>query len=80
VREVIAAAERVIGRTIPFREVGRRAGDPPALVAEASRARQVLGWQPQLSDLDTIIRTAWAWHSRASAQGPPAGGPAHPRA
>jgi UDP-glucose-4-epimerase GalE len=64
VREVIAAAERVTGRPIPRREVERRAGDPPALVADARRAREVLGWQPTMSDLDTIIGTAWAWHTR----------------
>ena len=64
VREVIAAAERITGHRIPRREGPRRPGDPPVLVADASRAREVLGWTPALSDLDTIIRTAWAWHSR----------------
>jgi UDP-glucose-4-epimerase GalE len=67
VREVIAAAERVTGRTIARREVGRRPGDPPALVADARRAREVLGWTPRLSDLDSIIATAWAWHRRRHA-------------
>jgi UDP-glucose 4-epimerase len=37
------------------------------LVADASRAREVLGWTPGLSDLDTIIKTAWAWHTRKKA-------------
>ena len=64
VREVIAAAERVTGRRIARRETARRAGDPPVLVADARRAREVLGWAPRLSDLDTIIKTAWAWHGR----------------
>jgi UDP-arabinose 4-epimerase len=64
VREVIAAAERITGHRIPRREGPRRAGDPPVLVADASRAREVLGWTPRLSDLDRIIRTAWAWHCR----------------
>jgi len=64
VREVIAAAERITGRRIARRETARRAGDPPVLVAEASRAREVLGWTPKLSDLDTILTTAWAWHNR----------------
>jgi UDP-glucose-4-epimerase GalE len=66
VREVIAAAERVSGRPIARRETARRPGDPPALVADASRAREVLGWTPTHSDLDTILRTAWAWHDRAA--------------
>jgi len=64
VREVIAAAERVTGRRIARRETARRAGDPPVLVADAHRAREVLGWAPRHSDLDTIIKTAWAWHGR----------------
>jgi UDP-glucose-4-epimerase GalE len=66
VREVIAAAERVTGRRIPQRETGRRPGDPPVLVAEASRTREVLGWVPTLSTLDTILASAWAWHNRRS--------------
>ena len=64
VREVIAAAERITGCRIPRRETVRRPGDPPVLVADARRAREVLGWVPRLSDLDTIIKTAWAWHGR----------------
>jgi len=64
VREVIAAAERVTGRRIPQREAPRRSGDPPALVAQASRAREALAWLPALSDIDRIVATAWAWHSR----------------
>jgi UDP-glucose-4-epimerase GalE len=64
VREVIAAAERVTGRPISQRETGRRSGDPPVLIAEASRARQLLGWVPTLSALDSILATAWAWHAR----------------
>jgi UDP-glucose-4-epimerase GalE len=73
VREVIAAVERVGGRAVPQRPVARRLGDPPALVADAALARSRLGWRPQYSDLDTIIRTALAWESRAG-QPPPAGG------
>ncbi|HUN44916.1 MAG TPA: UDP-glucose 4-epimerase GalE, partial [Stellaceae bacterium] len=53
---------------IPRREGPRRPGDPPVLVADASRAREVLGWTPGFSDLDTIIRTAWAWHCRDAEQ------------
>ncbi len=63
VREVIAAAERVTGRAVPSREIERRLGDPPALVADPSRARQLLGWNPRLSDLDTMVATAWGWHA-----------------
>jgi UDP-glucose-4-epimerase GalE len=65
VRDVILAAERVTGRKVPRREVGRRAGDPPALVADARRANEALGWKPVMSDLDSILRTAWNWHIRS---------------
>jgi len=64
VREVIDAVERVTGRPVPRREVARRAGDPPELVADPSKANSLLGWEPQMSDIDSIIRTAWAWHTR----------------
>jgi UDP-glucose-4-epimerase GalE len=62
VREVIATAEAVCGRAIARRETARRPGDPPVLVADPSRAAQQLGWQARRSDLQTIIRTAFAWH------------------
>ena len=69
VREVIAAAESVCGRSIPQREAARRPGDPPVLVADPTRAAERLGWRAQYSDLQTIIRTALAWHeSRARRQ------------
>ena len=64
VREVIAAAERVTGKRIACRETARRPGDPPALVADAGRAGDLLGWKPAHSDLDSILATAWAWHRR----------------
>jgi UDP-glucose 4-epimerase len=59
VREVLASVERVSGCRLKVREQPRRAGDPPSLVAHAER-----GWQPQLDDLDTIVRTAYAWEQR----------------
>ncbi|HEV8016620.1 MAG TPA: UDP-glucose 4-epimerase GalE [Stellaceae bacterium] len=64
VRETIAAARRVTGRPIPSRDSARRAGDPPVLVADATRARATLGWTPTLGALDQIIGTAWAWHQK----------------
>jgi UDP-glucose-4-epimerase GalE len=67
VKEVIDAVERVTGRKVPRGEVGRRAGDPPSLVADARRAGAVLGWRPRMSDLDSIVRTAWNWHRRRNA-------------
>ncbi len=62
VREVIAAAEAVAGCKVPCRAAPRRPGDPPALVADPSRAAELIGWRAEHSDLDTIIRTALAWH------------------
>ena len=66
VREVIALAESVCGRAIPWRETARRPGDPPVLVADPSRAAERLGWRAHRSDLQTIIGTAFAWHQRCA--------------
>jgi UDP-glucose 4-epimerase len=63
VREVIDACRRVTGHPIPEQAGARRAGDPPELVADASRARAALPWQPKYTDIESIIRTAWNWHS-----------------
>lgn len=62
--EVIHAAREVTGREIPFDMAERRAGDPPVLVANSERARQVLGWSPQYTDIKSIIKTAWDWHRK----------------
>ncbi|MFO1361038.1 MAG: UDP-glucose 4-epimerase GalE [Burkholderiales bacterium] len=62
VREVIAAAERVSGRRVPVREGPRRPGDPPVLVADATRARAVLGFAPRFTEIEPIVATAWRWH------------------
>lgn len=64
VREVLKSVERVSGRALHIREVPRRAGDPPALVAQADRIRRELGWTPRLDDLDTIVSTALSWEKR----------------
>lgn len=62
VTEVIETARRVTGREIEARYEAARPGDPSRLVANAEKARSVLGWKTQYPDLETIIRTAWAWH------------------
>jgi UDP-glucose-4-epimerase GalE len=61
VREVVDAVERVSGRKVPARLVDRRAGDPPALVADARQAAALLGWKPQYPDLATIVEHAYRW-------------------
>jgi UDP-glucose 4-epimerase len=64
VREVLAAAEAVVGRPIPHTIGPRRPGDPPILVASNARAAAVLGWQPGRSSLAEMIGSAWAWRER----------------
>jgi UDP-arabinose 4-epimerase len=66
VREVIAAVERVSSQEVPVRERPGRVGDPPFLTADARRAGQVLGWCPKYGDLESIVQTAWNWHTRES--------------
>jgi UDP-arabinose 4-epimerase len=62
VREVVRVAEAVSGRPIAWRDTARRPGDPPVLVADPSLAAELLGWRARVSDLETILRTALAWH------------------
>ena len=64
VREVLQSVERVSGQRLTVRELPRRPGDPPALVAKAERIRRELGWTPRLDALDTIVRTALKWEQR----------------
>jgi UDP-glucose 4-epimerase len=68
VQEVIDTAERVSGRAIRVVDVPRREGDPARLVADASKARHILGWVPQHDDLKTIIEHAWAWEQKLCAR------------
>ncbi|MBC7104609.1 MAG: UDP-glucose 4-epimerase, partial [Firmicutes bacterium] len=64
VREVIAAVREVTGCEVPVRVGPRRPGDPPVLVARATRIRRELGWYPRYERLEDIIATAWTWHRR----------------
>jgi len=59
IRSVISAVERVTGHAVPVVHAARRLGDPPVLVADASLAHDLIGFEPRLSDLDTIVATAW---------------------
>ena len=61
VRQIVEAAQRVVGHEIPILESGRRAGDPAVLVASNRRACSELGWTPRLADLEAIVGTAWNW-------------------
>ena len=62
VLEVVRAAERVSGRTVPVEYLGRRAGDPVGVWADTHKAAEILGWRAQYG-LDTIIESSWRWHS-----------------
>jgi UDP-arabinose 4-epimerase len=64
VREVIDTVRRITGREVVARDASRRAGDPPALVADPKKAGERLGWAPQHSDLATIVADAWRWHNK----------------
>jgi UDP-glucose 4-epimerase len=64
VREVLDTVERVTGVPVPTLYAGRRPGDPAILVANASRAHEILGWQPQRSNLDEMVSSAWTWRQR----------------
>jgi UDP-glucose-4-epimerase GalE len=60
--EVIRMVQQVGGRPVPYRTVSQRPGDAAVLVADREKAFRVLGWKPQLSELKTIVQTAWDWH------------------
>jgi len=64
VREVIKAVKAASKLEVPTRESARREGDPPVLVAAPDEAFKILGWQPQYSDLHTIVNSAFRWHCR----------------
>ena len=62
VNEMIEVARKVTGHPIPVKVSPRRAGDPAQLIAASEKARRVLGWKPELDDVQAIISSAWTWH------------------
>jgi len=64
VLEVVETARKVTGRDVRVEPRPRRRGDPAILVASGDRASEVLGWVPECSDLETMVRTAWDWSRR----------------
>ena len=64
VKEMIVAAEKVTGQKIKTEIGKRRAGDPAKLIASSDKARKILKWNPQFTDVEKIIATAWAWHKK----------------
>ena len=61
VKEVIEAAEAVTGQQFPLEFGERREGDPPELVADCALAKDALGWEAEITDIKTIIESAWTW-------------------
>lgn len=64
VREVVETAKMVTGIDFPVEELARRAGDPPALIADSTKLRRMTGWEPGHDDLKHIIKTAWEWEKK----------------
>ena len=62
VREIINIARKVTGKDISAVEAPRRPGDAAVLVASSEKIKRVLGWNPQHSDVEAIVRSAWEWH------------------
>ena len=62
-RAVIRAVEKISGRKIHVIESPRRPGDPPVLYADSSKVRRELGWKVKFPDIESIVATAWKWHS-----------------
>jgi UDP-arabinose 4-epimerase len=63
VRELVASVREITGCKFSVQVGARRPGDPPALIADASRARHQLGWRPRYSELNTQVRHAWEWRN-----------------
>lgn len=62
VKEIIDAAEEVVGHPIKREIVGRRPGDPAVLIASSEKIKKELGWKPKYTDIKEIIKTAYNWH------------------
>ncbi|MEI6052455.1 MAG: UDP-glucose 4-epimerase GalE, partial [Opitutaceae bacterium] len=63
--QVIRAVEKVTGLKVPHAFAPRRAGDPPALYANSTKAIEELGWQIKFNEIESIVETAWRWHQKS---------------
>jgi len=70
VREVIESARRVTGHPIPVIEEPRRPGDPAVLIASSEKIGKELGWKPEYTELDAIVKSAWEWHQQRYSKAP----------
>lgn len=64
VKEILEAAQRVVGRPIPYQVTARRAGDPAKLIASHEKAERVLGFTPEITEIGDMIASAWEWHGK----------------
>ena len=71
VKEVIETCKKVTAVPIEYEMAERRGGDPPELVSDSTRAKQVLGWKPKLAGLSEIVQSAWNFHQRGHSGCPP---------
>ena len=61
VKEIIDVAREVTGHSIPADTEPRRAGDPPRLIGDATKAKEILGWKPEFENAHDVISSAWKW-------------------
>jgi UDP-glucose 4-epimerase len=66
VREIIETVKRISKKDFEVIEAERREGDPPVLVGSSKKAMEILGWKPQYADIETIVETAYRWHSKTT--------------
>ncbi len=64
VKQIIETARQITGHPIPSVSAERREGDPAILIADSTRIRKELGWQPDFENIDQIIQPAWLWHQK----------------
>lgn len=64
VKQILGQILTETGKSVPYTIMDRRPGDPAVLVADPTRAKTILGFQPRYSDLPTIVKTAWQWHQK----------------
>ena len=64
VREIIKSVEKISGKKVKFKEVARREGDPPILIASAKKAKDLLGWTPRYKEIDQIVKHAYQWYKK----------------
>ncbi len=64
--EIVKAARKVTGIDIPYTFGPRRGGDPDILVADSTKAREILGWKPEHENIEDIISSAWKWHKNTA--------------